>query len=73
VLFLCPAVLVGMMLGGFSRVMRRVLGMPMGNMGMMASLLVIPGFVVLAGFTMMFRGVLVMLGRFLVVLDAFMC
>jgi hypothetical protein len=72
-LFLCPTVLIGMKLGCFICVMGCIKGMPMRNLGMMASLLVIPRFVMLGRFTMMVRGLLVMLGRLVVVLGAFVC
>ena len=62
-----------MKLGRFTRVVGRVKSMPMRNLGMVASLLVIPRFVMLRGFTMVFRGLLVLLGCFVVVLGAFVC
>jgi hypothetical protein len=62
-----------MMFGCFSRVMGRMLGMPVRYMGVMPSLLVIPAFVMLGSFTMVSRGVLVMFGRLVVVFRTFVC
>ena len=72
-LFLHPAVLLGMLLGSLTRVVGRLQSVPMRNLGMMASLLVISRFVMLGSFTMVFGRVLVMLGRFVVVFSAFVC
>jgi hypothetical protein len=62
-----------MMLGRFSRVMERMLGMPVRYVGVMASLFVTPAFVMLRSFTMVFRRVLVMFGRLVVVFRTFVC
>jgi hypothetical protein len=62
-----------MMLGGFGGVVVRMFRVSMRNVGVMASLLVIPGFVMLGRFTMMFSRVLVMLGCLVVVLSTFVC
>ena len=66
-----PAVLIGMVLGGFSRVMIRMLIMPMRHVSVMAGLLVVAAFVMLGSFFMVFRCVLVMFRRFSVVICAF--
>ena len=66
-----PAVLIGMVLGGFRRVVIRMLVMPMRQVSVMASLLVVAAFVMLGCFFMVFRCVLVMLRRFFVVICAF--
>jgi hypothetical protein len=57
------AVFVGMMLGRFSRVMGSVLSVPMRHVSVMTGLLVISTLVVLGSFTMVFRCVLVMFSR----------
>ena len=56
----------GVGLGGFRGVMRGVMQMALGNVGMMRSSMVIAGFMVPGGFTMMTRGVLVVLSGFVV-------
>jgi len=60
-----------MMLGSLSSVVSRMLSVPMRYVGVMASLLVIPGFVMLASFKMVFRRVLVMFSRLAMVICAF--
>jgi hypothetical protein len=72
-LLFISAVLVGMMLGSFSRVVGSVLSVPMCYVGMVAGLLVISTLVMLGSFTMVFRCVLVMFGRLFVVICAFVC
>lgn len=62
-----------MMLGCFSRVVGSVLSVPMRYVRVMAGLLVIPAFVMLRSFTMVFRRVLVMFGRLVVVFRTFVC
>jgi uncharacterized membrane protein len=62
-----------MMLGRFSRVVRRVLGMAVRYVSVMASLFMIPSFVMLGSLTMVFRRVLVMFGRLVVVVRTFVC
>jgi hypothetical protein len=59
------------MLAGFFRVMLGVDLMAMRYVGMVAGLFMISGGVVLGGVAMVFRGVLVMLGGFVVVLFTF--
>ena len=65
------AVLVGMMLSGFGRVVIGMLVMPMRYVGVMGSLLMISTLVMLSGFMMVPRRVLVMLSGFLMVICAF--
>ena len=65
--------LVGMVLGGLSRVVAGVFRVPMRYVGMMTGFLVITTFVVRGSFTMVFRGVLVVFRRSEVVLCAFVC
>ena len=67
------AVLVGMMLCRFSSVMSRMLSVPMRDVGVMPALLVIPTLVMLGSFKVVFRGVLVVISRFAVVVRTFMC
>jgi hypothetical protein len=71
-LLFTAAVLIGMMFSGFSRVMASVLSVPMCYMGVMAGFLVVSTFVVLGGFTMVLRCVLMVLRSREVVLCAFM-
>jgi hypothetical protein len=61
---LVTAVLVGMMLGGFSRMVGGVVSVPTRYMSVMTSFFVISGFVMRGSFTMVFRSVLVMFRRF---------
>jgi hypothetical protein len=68
---MCSAVLVGMMLGRFSRVVGSVLSVPMRYVGVVTGLLVISTLVVLGSFTMVFRCMLVMFSRLVVVICAF--
>ena len=51
---------------GLTRVMARVLSVPVSRVCVMCSSLVVPGFVVLSSFTVMFSGVLVVLCSFVV-------
>src|SRR5579871_6357401 len=60
---LLVAVIVGMVLRGLMRVVRRMQAMGVGGMRMMAALIVVAGRIMLGSLTMMMRGVLVMLGR----------
>jgi len=53
-------------------VIRGVQMVPMRNVGVMPSLFVITGFVMFGRFTMMMRGIFMMLGCLLVMLRAFM-
>jgi hypothetical protein len=64
-------VFAGMMLARFSRVVGRIVSMPVRDVSVMPSLFVIPAFVVLGRFTMVFRRMLVMFRRLIVVLRAF--
>ena len=58
-----------MMLGGFSRVMRRIEMMGVRDVRVMRGFLVMPGCVVLLGFFMMMGRVFVMFRRFLMMFD----
>src|SRR5215467_7662369 len=60
------------MLARFLSVIRGVQMVPVRNVGVMSGLFGITGFVMFGRFTMMTRGMLVMLGRALVMLRAFM-
>jgi hypothetical protein len=60
------------MLARFLGVIRGVQMVPVRNVGVMPGLFGITGFVMFGRFTMMLRGKLVMLGRALVMLGAFM-
>ncbi len=59
----------GVRLGGFGSVMRRVMMMPVGDVGVMGGEVMIPFFMMTRGFAMMTRRVFVVLGCFLVMLD----
>jgi hypothetical protein len=67
------AVLVGMMFGRFSRVVGSVLSVPVRYVSVVTGLLVISALVVLGSFTMVFRRVLVMFSRLVMVLCSFVC
>jgi hypothetical protein len=56
-------------LGGFAGVMRSMLEMAVRDVGMMRSDVVVVRFVVFGGLAMMSRGVFVVLGSFLVMLN----
>jgi hypothetical protein len=60
-----------MMLRRFSCVVGRIHGVPMRYVSVMAGFLVVPTFVVLRGFTMVFGCVLMVLRRLVVVLYGF--
>jgi hypothetical protein len=62
------AVLIGVVLSGFFGMMGSVQRMPVSDMGMVAGLFVIAGFVVLGCFAMMFRRVFVVLRSFVMML-----
>ena len=62
---------IGVVLGGFFSVMIRVGAVAVCNVGVVAGLFVISRLVVLGGGAMVFRGMLVMLSCFDVVLVAF--
>lgn len=68
-----PAMLVGMVLGRFRRVMRRMESVAVSDMGVVGRFLVIAGFVMFGGFAMMNGSVFVVFGGFLVMLCAWMC
>jgi hypothetical protein len=65
--------LVGMVLGGFRGMVRRVEPMPMGHMSVVRRFLMIASFVMPGGFAMMICCVLVVLRGFFVVFCACVC
>jgi hypothetical protein len=67
------AMLVGMVLGGFRGMMRRMKSVAGSDMGVVRRLLVIAGFVVLRSFAMMICCVFVVFCRLLVMLGAGVC
>jgi hypothetical protein len=67
------AVFVGMMLGSFSRVMGSVLSVAMRYVSVVTRLLMIPTLMMLGSFTMVFRCVLVMFSRLVMMLCTFVC
>jgi hypothetical protein len=67
------AVLVGMMLGRFGRVVGSVLSVPMRYVSVVTCLLVISTLVVLGSFTMVFRCVLMVFSRLVMMLRTFVC
>ena len=62
--------MLGMMTAGLGMMFLGVAGMPMGAVGMVRRLLVIAGLMLLGGFAVMLRRVLVMFGGLVMVLDA---
>jgi hypothetical protein len=64
------AVMFGVMTAGFGVVMFGVAGVAIRAVGVMGGLFVIAGFMMLGSFAMVLRGMLVMFGRLVVVLDA---
>ena len=60
----------GVMTAGFGVVMLGVAGVAMGAVRVMGRLFVIAGFMVLGSFAMVLRGMLVMFGRLVMMLDA---
>jgi hypothetical protein len=67
------AVFVGMMLGRFGGVVGSVLSVPVRYMSVVTGLLVIPALMMLGSFTMVFRCVLVMFSRLVMMLCTFVC
>jgi hypothetical protein len=65
--------LVGMVLGRFRRVVRRMERVAGCDVGVVRCFLVIAGFMMFGGFAMMNGSVFVVFGGFLVVLCAWMC
>jgi hypothetical protein len=65
------AVMLGVMPAGLDMVMLGMAGVPVRAMGVVSRLFVIAGFVMLGGFAVMLRRVLVMFGSLVMVLDAF--
>jgi hypothetical protein len=64
------AVMLGVMTAGFGVVMLGVAGVAMGAVGVMGRLFVIAGFMMLGSFAMVLRGMLVVFGRLVMMLDA---
>ena len=64
--FVLVAVLVGVVLAGFFGVMNSVHLMTVGHVGVVSGFFVIAGLVVLGSSAMMLRGVIMMLGGFVV-------
>ena len=62
------AVFAGVMLAGFFGVLARVVQMALCDVGMMAGLLMIPGFMMFGGSFVVLRRMFVVLGSFLVML-----
>jgi len=62
------AVFAGVMLAGFFGVLARVVQMALCDVGMMAGLLMIPGFMMFGGSFVVLRGVFVMFRSFAVML-----
>jgi hypothetical protein len=64
------AVMLGVMAAGLDMMMFGMAGVPVRAVRVMGCLFVVTGFVMLGGFAMMFRGVLVVLGSLVMMLDA---
>lgn len=62
--------MLGVMTAGFGVVMLGVAGVAMGAVGVMGRLFVIAGFMMLGSFAVMLRGMLVVFGRLVMMLDA---
>jgi hypothetical protein len=69
-LMLAVAVMLGVMTAGFDMVMLGMAGVAMRAVRMMSRLFVIAGFMMLGSFAMVLRGMLVMFGRLVMMLDA---
>jgi hypothetical protein len=67
---LAVAVMLGVMTAGFDMVMLGMAGVAMRAVRMMSRLFVIAGFMMLGSFAMVLRGMLVMFGRLVMMLDA---
>lgn len=66
--FACAAVLLGVRLGGFRRVMHGVVVMAVSGVGVMRGEMMVSGFMVLGGFAVVASCVFVMFGGFVVML-----
>jgi hypothetical protein len=64
------SVLLGVVAAGFGVMLFGMAGMAVGGVGVVRGLFVIAGFVMLGGFAVMLRCVLVMFGGLVMVLDA---
>ena len=62
--------MLGVMTAGLDMMMLGVAGVPMRAVCMMSRLFVIAGFMMLGSFAVMLRGMLVMFGRLVMMLDA---
>ena len=62
--------MLGVMTAGFGVMMLGVAGVAMRAVGVMRRLFVIAGFMMPGGFAVVLRGMLVMFGRFVMMLDA---
>ena len=69
-IFLVLAVVLGVMTARLGMMFFSVAGMAMRGVGVVRSLLVVAGFVMPRSFAMMLRGMLVMFGRLVVMLNA---
>ena len=69
-LLLIVAVVFGVMTARLGMMFFSVAGMAMGAVGVMRRLFVVAGFMVLGSFAMVLRGMLVMFGRLVMMLDA---
>jgi hypothetical protein len=67
------AVLVGVVLGGFFAMMRRVQRVAVGNMSVVSSALVVAGFMVSSGFAVMFGCGFMMMRSLMMMVGAFVC
>lgn len=65
------AMLVGVVLGGFLGMIRRVQRVAVRNVGVMSSALVVAGFVVSSGFAVMLRRGFMMMGSLMMMFGAF--
>jgi hypothetical protein len=64
------SVMLGVVAAGFGVMLFGMAGMAVGGVGVMRGLFVIAGFMMLGGFAVMLRRVLVVLGGLVMVLDA---
>lgn len=64
--------MLGMQFCGFASVVRRMLGVALGRVRVMCGCFMVPSLMMLTGFTMVFRGVVVMLGGLAVMVRSFL-
>jgi hypothetical protein len=67
------AVLVGVVLGGFFAMMRRMQRVAVRNVSVVSSALVVAGFMVSSGFAVMFGCGFMMMGSLMMMVGAFVC